>query len=296
VSVTLDGSAVYWKGSSVAVANGKAGTVAAWFKASSIPASGAMIVVSRTSGEALTGFHLIVNSLSGLTLVGRNAATTAILSMVTANSLVTAGTWYLALASWDLAQGAGKIYLNDTDRTPVGPTLTNDTITYDLDEWRVGGGATTGDALTSMFPGELSYVFFSTTYTDLATETNRRRFIGESLEAIGLGPDASRGTGVRPEIFLAGGAGNFGRNLGSGGDLATFGSPTSSAGRPAAVETLSRSLRGEEWRESQRSGIPFPASELVLEPASGLEVARREYSTDRGEMERARHRRHHERG
>lgn len=287
MSVTLDGSADYWKASTFRIADGKEGTLALWFKPAIVGSTRALIFVGNPAA-AISGFSVALNALSGITIVGRNAADTTILGMLTTGLTLVTTQWYFLLASWDLAAGVSHLYVNDVDRESTN-TLTNDTIDYTR-EWWIGASNNGSDVAATLYGGELDYIYFASSYLDVSVEANRRLFYGELGEQIGLGAEARRPlSGTRPELFLAGGPGTYGRNLGTGGDLAAFGSPTWSYGRPAAVETLSRGFRGEAWRESERSGIPFPESELVHEPASGLEVARREFSTDRDEERRGRH-------
>lgn len=287
MSVSVDGVVDYWRATTFKVADGKKGLLAVWFKPADVASTQALVAVQGPN-EALTAFSLAVNSFAGLTLVARNSANAFVLLLVSSGLTLVAGRWYLALASWDLAAGTAKLYVNDVDVSGT-PTVVNDTIDYTREWWVAASNNGLGVA-TAFFEGDLDYVYFATSSLDLSVEANRRLFYGPSGEQIGLGAGAVKPlSGLRPELFLAGGAGNFGRNLGTGGDLASFGSPGTSAGRPPAVETLSRGFRGELWRESQRSGIPFPESELVRESATGLEVARREFSSDRDEERRRRH-------
>lgn len=283
MAVELDGVSDYWKGTSLGTTS-KRGTIVVVFRTDSVALSTqALFNITNTSGAVKLALSI---STTKLVLIGRNAASSIILNVDTEGLTLAASTWYLAHAAFDLEAGLAHIYVNDTDYTEASPTIVDDSLDLDQPAWV--GAVEGGGGAAGFYDGRLEYVFFSTAYKNPSVEANRRKFIGERLELVGLGANGAYPLGVVPELLLNAGPGNFGTNRGSGPSLAGFGTPTDAPGRPATVETLARGFRGELWRNSERSGLPFPESQLVLESASGHVVARREWSTDRDEINRGR--------
>jgi hypothetical protein len=209
---------------------------------------------------------------------------------------ITAATWHHVLIAVDLAVAEPvKIYRDGTKLTETNATVTDDMIDFSTSHFTMGAGRDSSNAAIADYVGVIDEFWFSTTYLDPDNSTVLGRFYGPAGEQIGLGANGRsplRASNARPEIFLTHGAGNFGRNEGTSANLSSVGSTTGDKGRPATVETLSRGFRGERWRESERSGIPFPESRLAAESASdGLEVGLRELSTDRDEINRRQRRR-----
>jgi len=289
MAVQLDGTSDYWQSETALASASKTFTLAVWFKTGSAVTGATRVLLSIVpAASAVPGLSVAINSSAGLSIVGRDSLAAQNLGLASTGLTLAASTWYFLLAAVDLGNVAAQLRVNDTDYADT-PTIVDSAIDLD-DPWWVGASNDGADAATSFFNGAFDYVFFSTAYKSLAVEANRRKFYGARREQIGLGPGALRGVGVAPELYLFGGPSTFGKNGGSAGSLSRFGQASHTPGRPAGVETLSRGFRGELWKESDRSGIPFPESELVLESASGLVVARREVSTDRDEINRERRR------
>ena len=268
--------------------SGKEFTLSLWCKAED--GEGGTIFVGGGPAGATQKISLTQSTTSGVyVILVRNAANTIIWQAQTA-SAYDDGEWHNVLISADLAAGVGHLLVDGVsdETTVVAPV--NDTIAWaDCTEWVFGaffGGAAT--LLTAV----VDSLWFATEYIDVSTAANERLFYGDDGTKVGLGHQGRVPLdGQRPEVLLCHGPGNFGRNEGSGGDFSLTGALEFDRGRPATVNSLARGFRGEAWRESERSGIPFPETELVFEPASGLEVARREFSTDRDEINRWRRRR-----
>ena len=270
------------------IASGKEFTLSLWCKAED--GQGGVIFVGGGPAGATQKIQLSQNTSSGTySVLVRNAANTIIWQASTATAYDD-GEWHNLLISADLAAATGHLLVDGVsdETTVVAPT--DDTIAWaDCTEWVFGaffaGAATLLTAVVSSF-------WFATEYIDVSTAANERLFYGTDGVQVGLGHQGRVPLdGRQPEVFLLHGPGNFTRNEGSGGDFSLTGALTFDRGRPAPVNSLARGFRGEAWRESERSGIPFPETELVFEPASGLEVARREFSTDRDEINRWRRRR-----
>jgi len=277
----------YYRGDALKIADSKTFFASLWFKQDTA-ALQALLNFHNAGSSVTSGISILANG--GVTVTGRNAAETLILASTTPASGLTAAAWHNVIVAVDLADAEPvKIYINGTKATETNTTATDDTIEFSTDHLTVGASRNSADAAVNGFTGALDEIYFTTTYINPDTAAELARFIGLLDEQIGLGHQARNPLdGTRPDVFLTHGPGNFGRNEGTADDLATVGAPTFTFGRPAAIETLSRGFWGEEWRESERSGIPFRESRLVLEPSSGLEVARREFSTDRDEINRRR--------
>lgn len=283
----------------VFTADSKTFTFVCWYKLddlSALDVSSTDLFVICPIDSATGSLTIVSNSVGGVSLVGLDSlAATAILAVTTLKP-ITIDTWNCLMIGADTAAGALSIYHNDTDITPASPTINDKAI--DLTSGLLWIGTINGSTEDSpggvsgsiSMDGVIDYVYFSTTYTDFTVEDNRRKFYSEAGDRIGLGDRGRDPLGVVPEVLLNKGPGNFGDNVGTGPNLTGFNSPTFAYGPPSGTETVSRGFRGERWRESDRSGIPFPESELVVESATGNVVARREHSTDRDEINRNRRR------
>ena len=281
-----------WQGADLIISDSKTFSLSTWFKQTALASQ--VIANWHRAGQS-TSHGLSLQSDGDIAISGRNAAGTTILSSAAASQPITAATWHHVFIAVDLAASElVKIYRDGTKLTETNTTITNDTIDFSTSHFTVGAARDSSDDPIADYVGVIDEFWFSTTYLDPDDSDVLGRFYGPQGEQIGLGAGGRnplRASGARPEIFLTHGAGNFGKNDGTAASLASVGSTTGDRGRPATVETLSRGFRGERWRESERSGIPFPESRLALESASdGLEVGLRELSTDRDEINR-RHRR-----
>jgi hypothetical protein len=276
-----------WQGTDLTIADSKTFTLSVWFKQTALASQ---VIADWHRAGISTSHGLSLQADGDIAVSGRSAAGTSILSMAASSQPITANTWHHVLVAVDLAGSEkAKIYLDGTKLTVTGAAQ-NSTIDFSTSHFTMGAGRDAADDATLDFAGVIDEFWFSTTYLDPDDSDVLGRFVGPDDEQIGLGHfgrNPLRATGTLPEIFLTHGAGNFGRNEGSAQDLVAVGSTTGDLGRPAATNTVSRGFRGERWRESERSGIPFPDSQLVSESASsGLEVGLRELSTDRDELNR----------
>ena len=279
-----------WQGTDLTIPDSKTFTVHTWFK---FTALGSQAILNFHRAGISSSHGLSLNSLGEINITGRNSSGTVLLSSKATSQAFSVATWYHVLIAVDLAAAEPvKIYRDGTKLTETNATLVEGEIDFSTSHLTIGAARDSANAATSEFDGVIDEIYFTTTYLDPDDSDILGRFIGPVDEQIGLGHQARRPLdGTRPELFLTHGAGNFGRNEGTAEDLTAVGSTTGDKGRPATVETLSRGLRAERWRESERSGIPFPESRLAIESATDLEVALRELSTDRDEINRRRRRR-----
>ena len=279
----FDGT-VHLNASTFNISDGDEGTLSVYFKLTGTPVA-ATVFFGFGSG-AIQKFSLN-RALDGkIVVVGRDSANAARL-LIESSSAPTVGVWHHVLASWDTVASAGKMFIDDVDVTGTTLFASATPINYSALPAQVGG-YDAGTFPATRINATIDDLWFDDTFIDLTVEANRRDFIGPLKEQVGLGANGRRPTGSRPILFLTHGPNNYGTNEGTGGSYSIVGSLGFDPGRPATVETLARSHKGERWRESERSGIPFHESRLVIEPATGLEVARREWSTDRDEINRGR--------
>lgn len=274
-----------WQGSDLSIVDSRTFSLSVWFNQTTLAAQ--TLVDWHRAGIA-TSHGLSLQSDGDISITGRNAAGTTILASVAQAGPITAGEWHHVFVAVDLADAEPvKIYRDGTKLVETNTTATNDLIDFSTSHFTIGASRDASDNAIADFAGVIDEIYFTTQYIDPDVAANIGAFIGPLDEQIGLGSQARDPlAGTQPDVFLTHGPGNFGRNEGTAEDLQAVGSTTGDPGRPATVETLSRGFRGEKWRESERSGIPFPESRLAIESATGAEVGLRELSTDRDEINR----------
>jgi len=163
-------------------------------------------------------------------LQGFNAATTLILSMTTAISFVL-NEWHHFLASWDLSNTEGHLYVDDIERLGGGATLIDDTIAYSTGVTNYGIGAS--PAAVNHIEGDLAeYYFNNNDFLDFSVKSNRRKFITRDLHPVYLGEKGARPTGNPPIIYQRGDSTDFITNLGSGGGMTETGTLADAAFTP----------------------------------------------------------------
>lgn len=281
-------AAAGYQGGPTLESDGKTFTASLWFKTPATLATQVLMNWHR-AGQS-TSHGITVTSAGAVSLSGRNAAGTAILASASSTTTLAASTWYNILVGVNLAAATPtRMYINGTAQTMSDTTITDDSMDWSVDHLTLGAARDAADSRIAEWLGGIDEIYWTTSEIDLSVQANRELFYGPLGEQVGLGNNGRRPLdGTKPEYFFTHGPGNFGRNEGTGIQLDTIGEPAGLVGPPPAVETLSRGFRGERWRESERSGIPFRESQLVFESATGLEVARREFSTDRDELNRRR--------
>lgn len=290
MSVILDGTTDFYNGPNVQVSSSKTATCSIWFKTGTVDTDTRALLVARSTGIGASGFFLAISiggAFDRISVIGRNSATSLIFSLVKNSTGFVSDTRYNLMLSWDIENSVGNMFLNGVDQSPTKTFSLDEVVPYsDASAWQVGAFTDDSDVPGNMFNGTFDDTYFTTNLIDLTTSANRRLFYGREGTTVGLGHLGRRPTDSQPEILLTHGPNNYGFNAGFAGDFSTVGAPTFSRGLANPSNTLSRGFYGERWRESERSGIPFRESRLVIEPASGLEVARREFSTDRDEINR----------
>lgn len=282
-----------WQGSPLKTPDSKSYSTSIWFKTPDTLAT--QVLLNWHIASAAVSHGITITSTGDVNLTGRNESGTVVLSTLTSahpSRPLAAATWYNLLVGVDLATATTQMYINGTAITLSDTTVTDDEMDFTVDHITLGAARNASDERISEFLGVLDEIWWDTSIIDFSAQANRDLFLGPNGEKVGLGAEGRRPlNGTRPLYFFTHGPGNFGRHDGTEPNLDAIGSTTGATGPPPAVETLSRGFKGEKWRESERSGIPFPESRLVYEPASGLEVADREWSTDRDEINRRARRR-----
>ena len=200
----------------------KSGIFAAWARMD----GGDGAVRSIISATTVGGLFFIVDRtpLNKFLVQGMNAAGTIILSLPTVNSYVASATWRGILSSWNLATGAGHLYISDA--SDLGTTiLTDDTVDYTYTDWFIG--ANTAAGLEKM-NGALAEVYFAPgQYLDFSLVANRRKFISASGKPVHLGSTGALPTGTAPLVYQhlddAEAVANFATNRGTGGNFTITG-------------------------------------------------------------------------
>lgn len=207
-------------------ADSKTGIVSAWIRLDGGDAAFLRVI-------AIATFALHRNSSNKFAVLGYTSGLSNILSIPTSSSYLLGATWYHVLASWDLANAVGHMYINDV--SDVGTTvLTNDTIDYTAADWGVGADP---DG-TELMDGCMSEIYFAPgQYLDFSIIGNRRKFITSGGKPVYLGSNGGLPTGTAPILYSHLGDGetvaNFATNRGSGGDLSITGTLVTCSSSPS---------------------------------------------------------------
>ncbi len=216
------------------IADSKVGTLSFWLKLNT----------------ASTGLGILTNDFSRfrVTLAAGNIIRVQGLDSVAATALLleslstydnTSG-WLQVLASWDLANAKGHLYINDINDLDTGTDVLNDLeIEHTAGADFFVGSATAG---ASKLDGCLAQVYFNPDeYIDLSVESNRRKFISVNGLPVDMESDGSSPTGTEPIVFLDGDTASWHTNLGSGGGFTEVGALTTcadSASDPFSVNAV----------------------------------------------------------
>lgn len=205
----FDGATDYLDGNALTgIADGKKGTFVCFFYCDDVPASGERIITN-------TGPRFTVerSSTGAISVVGRNAANTLILSQATSGTPCSTAGSYVLMLSFDLASaGSMKIYVNDVDQGITSTTFTDDSIDYTVTEWSIGGSV----GGTLLLNGDIYSIWFDpTTNLDFDTESVRRKFADVNNVPLFVGSHGELPTGTPPILFLGyDDFGNWPRNRG----------------------------------------------------------------------------------
>jgi hypothetical protein len=174
-------------------------------------------------GSTYYSFQVYFLSSDGyLRITGRNSSGTVILDQKITTVVRKKDQWLHVLMSFDLSDSSKRHYaVNDVVGTPSNTTYTNDTIAFSngSPQHSIAGSFTGG----TLHDGNLAHFYMDYTYRDLTVASNRRLFI----DANGGSTSPSTLSALNPVIYLPMTDGySVGENIGTGGDLTAYGSPT----------------------------------------------------------------------
>lgn len=212
-------------------ADSKTGILSLWIRLDG--GDGATMAILRST-VAANQFLFLHNSSNIFSLGGDNSAGTEIL-LLQSNTAYTAGaTWLHFLASWDLANAAGHLYINGTSDLAAGSTLTDDTLDYTLADWGIGAQVDGNLKLNGCLA---EFYFAPGQYLDFSNAYNRRKFISATGKPVSLGATGSLPTGTAPLVYQrvadAAAVATFATNLGSGGDFSITGTLATGSTSPS---------------------------------------------------------------
>ena len=175
-------------------------------------ASSGQFLIARGGSSADKKFHFR----------GFNSSGTEILSMNCDKIFEDSAQWHHIMASVDLANSAGHLYVDGLDDRASSPTLTNDNIHWANGDWFIGSD----ENGNNKFHGDIAELYWTNEFIDLSSASNRLKFLTASGEPANLGADGSTPTGTQPLIYLANATATFQNNLGSGGNFTENGALT----------------------------------------------------------------------
>jgi len=207
--------------------NAKIGLFSIWINPASDGVTG-HIYNDKVEGTSL-GFQFA--RVVGNTLVFQawNPTSTTILRLNSTSTLLTVTGWRHILASWNLATGAGTLYLDDTADTDL-VTASDVLIDYTIANHSVGAQSAGADK----FDGDIADLYFDQgTFLDLSVEANRRLFIDPNKNPVDLGEAGQFPTGSSPIIYFSGPIGSWETNKGTGGGFTETGTITEATTSPS---------------------------------------------------------------
>ena len=217
-------------------------TFSSWFFLSSAFTGPGCFMSNFVAPSNLGPFYLTVNTSNKIIckagVSGGGEGVHAIPeNTVLSSTTITEGTWHHLLISFDAATTTFHLYLDDVDDS-ASPTTYNHAIEWDAVEYTAACYKTAfGGGYQYKWYGDLSDFWFDTTYLDISTTSNRRKFIDASKKPVNLNSDGSGPTGNSPDIFFAGDVTPWqaGTNHGTMGGFDQNGSVSNSTNEPVEV-------------------------------------------------------------
>lgn len=197
----LDGSTQYLSGSALTgIADGKKGTIACLIRFAN-SASASEVIINNTGAK----FTFQRNVAGKIAIIGRNAANSIIINVLTATNVAANAGTYAILFQYDLTgSNTAQVYVNDVSQSLTFTTFTNDTIQYTSGTFAIGSNV----GGSSFVTGDLYSLWFDPTGTiDFTVEANRRLFFDDYGTPIFLGFNGELPTATSPILFLGYGAG-----------------------------------------------------------------------------------------
>lgn len=265
---TFDGSADYLSRTSLTgIADGKQGTFSCSFKTNtfgnrpfiSFVQSGNQRFVIRTSNAGSYGY---------LTIIAQNSSGTNILQMADPSVIrFTLNKMHSLQVSFDLTDSNKRhIFVDGVEQTGLTyAAYTNDNIDYVVSDGYAVGATPIPNFY---YPGEISDLYFDTTYIDLSTEnpfydteTGKPKFLGASGELP---------TGSAPLIYLPLYANDAGNNLGTGGDFTVNSGPYTGARGPSEYWASSAGFGGSASNYLSKSSLTGASDGTVFSVALAM--------------------------
>ena len=167
-AIDFDGATDYLSRSSDLTGNadGKTVTLSFWFE----PNAAAAYTIYDAGGS----FTVSTNASNQIVIIGKNAASTTILSVTITSPTYAVRTQNHCLLSFDLANVSNRsVYVNDVAATVTWTTYTNDSIDFT----RASHAIAALSAGTVKAFARLAHIFLDYQYRDLGIEANRRLFV-----------------------------------------------------------------------------------------------------------------------
>lgn len=174
-----------------------------------------------------TSLSVLLNSTGYVRFVAVNNSGGATI-LDTRTSVLAYDVWHQVICSFDGTTGTVRLYVDgSSDATTT--TATTGTIPFTAGTNASFGAAANGaDATLS----DYAEVYFSTSYLDLSSATNRQKFLN-GVFPVDLGADGARPTGTAPIFYLSKRNGqvasDFATNRGTGGGMTITGTLANSS-------------------------------------------------------------------
>lgn len=213
-SVVFDGATSLARGANLdGLIDGKAGTLSYWVKFNGD--DGVEQSITENDGAFFNSRKLVDNTIK---VQGFNGG--EILLLPSNSTFTVASGWVHVLASWDLANGLGHLYIDNVSDLGT-PVLTDDTIDYARADWLVG----VNSALTFDLNADMADLWFDDNFIDITDDAERAKFINATtLLPVDLGDDGQLPTGTTPILSLnKSTTGGWEDNRGSGGGMTVTG-------------------------------------------------------------------------
>lgn len=191
------------------LSDSKVGTINFWVRFTGDDGANQHVIMGATNLSQIR-FRVLRLSTGAWRLDGWNSDDSIVLTLTTTstNNTVSKG-WIHFIASWDLANSKGHLYIDDVvdeaTVTTVDKTimLAGYTIPGSVDGWAYGGDSVNGSLpANAKVTGSLSHFWFDTSYLDLDVTANRRKFITAGLAPAEVGTDGSTPTGSAPKWYF----------------------------------------------------------------------------------------------
>lgn len=227
-AVVFDGTNDYMSRAAYSgISDGTDGAISFWLKINGSPGV-FQGIFEISAGAAPTNSRFVVELSNTLAMYMAALDSTPTQVWQASGANLSTGQWYHVAASWNTSEA--KIYIDGSLYATASPTPTGTNIDYNAANVMIGARPTSG---TVKLDGELTEVWFSTTYIDLSSSTNMQKFRKSNGKPAFLGSTGQRPMGSTPIVYLKGPASSFATNLGSGGSFSVTGTLTDASTSPS---------------------------------------------------------------